>query len=197
MPAWYDGQLDLDPCVPLDVAVKAAPARWAVYLMSDADDRPVQLLCVRNLRASLKRRLGPSPDEEPSKRIDYRALVRRVRWKRVDNPLESDLTYLDVARTIYPDTYRKLVTLRTVHWVHVDPDAPHPRWRVTEDPCPGCGFVFGPMAERGQAQRLVEKLEDLFDLCRYHNILVQAPLGTPCAYKDMHKCPAPSAATVS
>ena len=27
------------------------------------------------------------------------------------------------------------------------------------------------------AQRLVETLEDLFDLCRYHHILVQAPHG--------------------
>src|SRR4051794_24325025 len=94
MTPWHDGELTLDPCRPLDVSLKAAPAKWAVYLMSDADDRPVQLLCVRNLRASLKRRLGEGESDGPTKRVDYRQLVRRVRWKRVDNALESDLTYL-------------------------------------------------------------------------------------------------------
>ncbi|MGC4030912.1 MAG: hypothetical protein QM754_04080 [Tepidisphaeraceae bacterium] len=197
MQAWHDGQLDLDPGVPLETSLKAAPAKWAVYLMSDADDRPVQLLCVRNLRASLKRRLGPNAEDEPTKRVDYRQVVRRVRWKRVDNPLESDLAYLDVAREIYPSTYRKLVTLRPAWWVHVDAEAPHPRWRVTDDPCPGCGHAFGPLAEKSHAQRLVEKLEDLFDLCRYHNVLQQTPAGQPCAYKDMGKCPAPCDGSVS
>ena len=197
MTPWHDGELALDPAVPLDAALKAVPAKWCVYLMSDEADRPVQLLCVRNLRASLKRRLSDGEQEGPSKRVDYRALVRRVRWKRVDNPLESDLAYLDVARVVYPKTYKKIVTLRPAWWVHVDPDAEFPRWRVADDALPGCGVCFGPIAEKGQAQRLVEKLEDAFDLCRYYNVLVQAPAGQPCAYKDMGKCPAPCDGSVS
>ena len=197
MQAWHDGQLDLDPARPLDVSLKAVPAKWAVYLMSDADDRPVQMLCVKNLRASLKRRLNEPVEAGPSKRVDYRDLVRRVRWKRVDNPLESDLAFLDVARIVFPDSWKKIVTRRAVWWLHIDPDEPHPRWRVTEEPCCDCGYTFGPIQEKGQASRLVEKLEDLFDLCRYHNVLVQAPAGVPCAYKDMGKCPAPCDGSVS
>jgi excinuclease UvrABC nuclease subunit len=38
---------------------------------------------------------------------------------------------------------------------------------------------------------LIELVEDSFDLCRYYNILVQAPRGRACAYKEMGKCPAP------
>ncbi|HEX8325281.1 MAG TPA: hypothetical protein VF595_15375 [Tepidisphaeraceae bacterium] len=197
MTAWHDGQLDLDPCRPLDVSLRGVPAKWCVYLMSDADDRPVQMLCVRNLRASLRRRLGEPIEAGPSKRVDYRDLVRRVRWKRVDNPLESDLAFLDVARIVYPQTWQKIVTRRAVWWVHVDGDATHPRWRVTDDPLPGCGTAFGPLPEKGPATRLAEKLEDLFDLCRYHNVLVQAPSGPPCAYKDMGRCPAPCDGSVS
>ena len=197
MTPWHDGEISLDPCVPLDVALKAVPAKWCVYLMSDEADRPVQLLCVRNLRASLKRRLGEGDVAGPSKRVDYRQLVRHVRWKRVDNPLESDLAYLDVARAVYPSTYKKIVTLRPAWWVHVDTDADYPRWRVADDPLPGCGTSFGPIAEKGQAGRLVEKLEDAFDLCRYYNVLVQSPTGQPCAYKDMGKCPGPCDGSVS
>lgn len=177
--------------------MKAVPAKWAVYLMSDADDRPVQMLCVKNLRASLKRRLTETVEAGPSKKVDYRQLVRRVRWKRVDNVLESDLAFLDVAREVFPDSWQKIVTRRSVWWIHIDLAEPHPRWRVADNPHCDCGRAFGPIQEKGQAQRLVEKLEDLFDLCRYHNVLAQSPQGVPCAYKDMGKCPAPCDGSVS
>ena len=196
MPDWCDGMLDLDPAQPLEAATRALPAKWVVYLMSDADDRPVQLLCVKNLRASVRRRLSENVPG-PSKRVDYRTLIRRICWKRVDSAFEADLAFLDVARQVFPNTYRNIVTLRPAWWVHVDPEAPFPRWTRTDDPSPRPGTLLGPLAEKGQAQKLVELLEDLFDLCRYHNVLVQAPHGPPCAYKDMGKCPAPCDGTVS
>jgi hypothetical protein len=37
----------------------------------------------------------------------------------------------------------------------------------------------------------MEAVIDAFDLCRFHNILVQAPRGAPCAYKEMGRCAAP------
>ena len=54
----FEQQLDFDPAGDFEAFLRLAPAKWAVYLLSDADDRPVQLLCVKNLRYSLKRRLG-------------------------------------------------------------------------------------------------------------------------------------------
>jgi len=87
----FDHQLDFDPAGDFEEFVRQAPARWVVYLLSDADDRPVQLLCVKNLRNSLKRRLGEGePDAGLSKRVNYRELVRRVRWRRVDSAFEAD-----------------------------------------------------------------------------------------------------------
>lgn len=192
-----DGELVLDPALPIEQVARALPARWAVYLMSDADDRPVQLLCVKNLRASVKRRLTENLEGLPSKRIDYRAVVRSIRWRRVDSTLESDLAYLDIARKVFPDSYCKIVTLRPTWWLHVDPTAAFPRWIRTDDPTVEGGVLLGPLAEKQQAQRLIEVIEDTFDLCRYYNILTQSPHGSPCAYKDMHKCPAPCDGSVS
>lgn len=198
MSAWQpDGALLLDPALPIEQAVRSLPARWAVYLMCDAEDRPVQLLCVKNLRASVKRRLSENPDSQPSKRIDYRAVVRSIKWRRVDSTLESDLAYLEIARQVFPDTYRKIVTLRPTWWLHVDPAAPFPRWTRTDDPTVRGGYLLGPLAEKQQAQRLIELIEDTFDLCRYYSILTQSPCGSPCAYKDMGKCPAPCDGSVS
>ena len=54
----FDASAAFDPAEDFEKWLKHIPARWAVYLMRDASDSPVQLLCVKNLRASLKRRLG-------------------------------------------------------------------------------------------------------------------------------------------
>ena len=40
-------------------------------------------------------------------------------------------------------------------------------------------------------------VEDAFDLCRYYNVLVEAPHGKACAYKEMGKCPAPCDGSIS
>jgi hypothetical protein len=47
------------------------------------------------------------------------------------------------------------------------------------------------LEDKQSATKLLQLVEDCFDLCRYHNILVDAPCGKPCAYKEMGKCPAP------
>ena len=46
--------------------------------------------------------------------------------------------------------------------------------------------------DKTSAGKLIDTLEDLFDLCRYHNILLQTPNGKPCGRGEMGKgCPAP------
>jgi excinuclease UvrABC nuclease subunit len=146
---------------------------------------------VKNLRHSLKRRLGGGEDVGPSKRVDYRDLVRRIYYKRVDSAFEADCVYYEAARTCFPNTYSGMVGFRPAWFVHVDPNAAFPRFVKTNDLSPRPGQLIGPLEDKHAAQRLVELAEDSFNLCRYHNILVQAPHGVACAYKEMGKCPAP------
>ena len=186
-----------DPAGDLDGFLRQVPARWVVYLMADADDRPVQLLCVRNLRASLKRRLGGDEQVGPSRRVDYRQLVRRVRWARVDSAFEADVVYYEAARLAFPATYGGMVGFRPAWFVHVDPDANFPRFTKTIDLTGRAGRYIGPVEDKHTAARLIELAEDAFDLCRYYNVLVQAPRASACAYKQMHKCPAPCDGSVS
>ena len=117
----FDHGAAFDPAAPFDAL--PVPARWVVYLLADEHDRPVQLLCVRNLRHSLRRRLGPpDPAEAPAatRRIDYRALVRRVHWRRVDSAFEADVAYHEAARELVPQTYRGMVGFRPAWFIHVD-----------------------------------------------------------------------------
>ncbi len=192
----FDHGFAFDPAAGFDPL--AVPARWVVYLLADEHDRPVQLLCVKNLRHSLRRRLGPPEADQPaSRRVDYRALVRRVHWRRVDSAFEADLAYHEAARELFPQTYRGMVGFRPAWFIHVDEDAPFPRYVKTIDLTTFAGTLLGPLEDKHAAARLIELIEDLFDLCRFYNVLVQSPRGQPCAYKEMHKCPAPCDGSIS
>src|SRR5437868_8323087 len=95
----FDREIAFDPAASdFDAFLKEVPAKWVVYLMADEIGRPVQLLCVKNLRYSLKRRLGGEDEAVGlSRRVNYREIVRRVSWKRVDSSFEADFVYLEAA----------------------------------------------------------------------------------------------------
>jgi excinuclease UvrABC nuclease subunit len=181
----------------LDSFLKDLPARWVVYLMADEADRPVQLLCVKNLRYSLKRRLGESEVAGPSKRVDYRQIVRKIHWRRVYSAFEADVVYLEAARQFFPKTYRGMTGFQPAWFIHVNPDARYPRYTKTIDLDIKTGQLIGPIEDKHAANRLMEEIVDLFDLCRYYNILVESPNATACAYKEMGKCPAPCDGSIS
>lgn len=188
----FDGHVDFDPACDMEVFLKQVPARWVVYLMVDEADRPVQLLCVKNLRHSLKRRLGGELySEGPSKRVDYRQVVRRVYFRRVDSRFEADLIYVAATRALFPDNHRELIGFRPAWFVHVDPTARLPRYVRTTELSAGSGVLLGPVEDKTAAGKLIEHVENVFDLCRYHNILAETPNGKACAYKEMKRCPAP------
>ncbi|HWP40244.1 MAG TPA: UvrB/UvrC motif-containing protein [Tepidisphaeraceae bacterium] len=198
--AWdmLDNAVDFEPACPLDALLRQVPAKWVVYLMADQADRPVQLLCVKNLRYSLKRRLGePDPLTGPSKRIDYRLLVRRIHWRRVYSAFEADVVYLEAARRYFPDAYRGMMGFQPAWFIHVDADARFPRYTRTIDLDIRSGQLIGPVEDKHAASRLIEQVVDWFDLCRYYNILLTSPHATACAYKEMGKCPAPCDGSIS
>lgn len=191
LPAIFDSRLEFAPGVEAEAFLKQLPGRWAVYLFADQADQPVQLLCVKNLRASVKRRLFGDEPIGPSKRVNYRDIVRRIYWQRVDSSFEADWVYLEAARQLFPQSYRGMTGFRPAWFIHVNADAAFPRYTRTMDPTTKTGLLIGPVEDKHAAARVIELVEDTFDLCRYFNILVAAPHGKACAYKEMGKCPAP------
>src|ERR1700742_2290560 len=107
--AFFDAWTTFDPHEEAEAFLKRVPAKGAVYLLADEDGRPVQLLCVGNLRQSLKRRLIGEEQVGPSRRVNYRDLVRRISWRRIDSPFEADWVYFEAAREVFPQTYRGMV----------------------------------------------------------------------------------------
>jgi excinuclease ABC subunit C len=195
----FDRKVPFDPAADFDAFARDVPAKWVVYLMSDADARPVQLLCVKNLRYSVRRRLGGAEEVAtgPSRRVNYREIVRHVAWKRVDSAFEADVAYLEAARQFFPSTYLGMAGLRPAWFVHVNSDAQFPRYTKTTDLGIQTGQLFGPIEDKNAAAQFIEDVSDWFDLCRYYHILIEAPLGKACAYKEMGKCPAPCDGSIS
>jgi excinuclease UvrABC nuclease subunit len=184
------------------------PAKMAVYLLTAPDEgqgggeRPVLLATVGDLRSALRRRLSePVPAQGAenagptrTKRIDYGRLCTRVHYRIVHSPLAANWHYAQAARVLFPRTYRELVAFRPTWWIGLERDvvaARFPKLRRTQALDDASLVYAGPIRDKSAAGKLIELVEDLFDLCRYHHILVQAPLGKACAYKEMGKCPAP------
>lgn len=178
------------------------PAKPGVFLLQDEQRCVLALASTANLRRLITSRLAV-PDEAsgPSRRVNYRAVTRTILATTVGSAFEADWAYLQLARIHLPKTYQSVLDRWQAWFIHVDPEAKFPQFVKT--PHPGrlpagdTGVNFGPFPEKHAAGRYIELLQDVFDLCRYHHILVQAPHGAACAYKEMGRCPAPCDGTVS
>jgi excinuclease UvrABC nuclease subunit len=196
IPPILDHRVTFDPTADFEAFLQDVPAKWVIYLLGDEQDRPLQLLCVKNLRASLRRRLGSDEQIGPSRRVNYREVVRNIHFRRVDSGFEADWLYYEIARELFPQTYQGMIGFRPAWFVHVNPATAFPRYIKTTD-LSRPGEYIGPLEDKHAAARLIELAQDLFDLCRYYNILVEAPNGKACAYKEMGKCPAPCDGSIS
>lgn len=168
------------------------PASRGVVVFENDAGLTSLIATTANVRALARRRLDPATGSKG--RANLRAVTSVVRAAPTGSAFESDLIYLELARRRLAHVYRT-VTDRWQGWfVGVEPGAEFPRFVKTPTSTmsgpPGTRYL-GPVADKHAAARLVEMLEDLFDLCRYHHVLVQAPHGTACVYKEMGKCPAP------
>ncbi len=179
---------------------QSLPARPGVVLLADAAGRPVLLALGQNLRQLIHHRLTAPVAEGPTRRANLAEVTRQLRWRETFSRFESMFVHWRCARLLQPRAYRKSLAFGSAWMVRVDPGAAHPRFEATSTfraSDAATAIYFGPYATRKLAEQWIAALEDLFDLCRYHDILVQAPHGEACAYFEMGKCPAPCNGTIA
>lgn len=177
---------------------QALPTHGGVYLIVDHEERPVLLATGQNLRRVVVHRLNaPPPDYKKTKRANLADVARRVYWRGTHSRFETAWLHWQIARTQDPVGYRKILAFPPTWFLRVDPTAKAPRFTPLREFPHDAASILGPFATRRHAEDWVRLLEDLFDLCRYHTILEQAPHGRPCAYFDMDKCPAPCDGSIS
>ncbi len=189
-PDWgFQNVLDLPPPdAPLEAS--GLPAGGGVYALTDEHGRVLLTLGTQSIRRSVMHRLQPPPAEGPTRRVDLRAIAHRLHWVPTFSVFETYLIYLAAARRFAPDRYRKDLAFGPVWFARIDPSERFPRWEAGVLAFRG-GVDIGPFGQRGPCAAFIELLEDLFDLCRKHEILVKAPHGQACVYHEMGRCPAP------
>lgn len=171
------------------------PVSAGVVALEDGDGRTVLIATTGNIRSWAQRRFQVPESGQRSPRAELRGVVRVVRACEAGSRFEADLAYLALARERMASAHRA-VTDRWQGWfVHVDPEAEHPKFvktvtRSLGDDSWRHGALIGPFGNKHAAGRAMDVLTDLFDLCRYHHLLVQSPCARACAYKEMGKCPA-------
>ncbi len=197
------------------------PAKPGVYVFSSIDSATVLLAATADLRAAVLRRLrpaaklmhptpttpaslvdGPPPgDDAPAAstggpQVDYAALTHSISYCCVGSGFWGNWVYSLAARSLFPQSFNKMLGWKPAWYISIHPQAEAPFFHIGTKIPPEPAVTFGPIGGRANAQRLVHELSDIFDLCRYEDILRQSPRGRACAYKDMGQCPAPCDGTV-
>jgi DNA polymerase-3 subunit epsilon len=178
------------PARPTLADLAALPNLPAVYLLLDATGATIQLGTTQALRRLLVTRLTAPPEQRKGK-ADVAEIARGVRWRPLATAFEGQWWYYRLARALYPQEYRKLVSFGPAWFLHVDWLQPVPEIRVSERIWCLPGEFSGPWPTHRGCQEALTGLWDLFDLCRYPEQVRNSPRGTRCAYAEMGRCDAP------
>ena len=171
------------------------PAKPAVYACFSEDGTPIVAATTANLRNALKNRI--SNQTAAKKRVNYAEITDTIRFRRVGSAFAASWWYYRTVRTLFPQRYAAMLAWKPAWFITLNPEMDFPRFQISNTLSEPPGVNVGPLLSRRKARGIVESMEDLFDLCRYYEILRQAPAGTPCAYKELGKCRSPCDGSIS
>ncbi len=182
----FDGMEEVSPPLSAEELL-AIPAKRGVFLLAGEGGEPILLATAADIRARVRHRLAQS-DQVSRRRADLRDVAARVWWKLATSHFETDGHYLQLARAIYPDTYKALLASQPAWFVHLDLEESIPGFRRRKDVFARPGIYLGPFPDKHAVQRFIDCLIDGFYLCRCEQILRRAPRGRGCMYVQMGRC---------
>ncbi len=194
------GEITAYPVPPSDIKPKAAgrilvPAKPAVYILIVPDGSPILAATTANLRRALQGRLSAA--SAATNRINYSEISASVRYRIVGGAFAASWWYYRAVRSLFPDRYKTMLAWKGSWFVSVNLEEEFPRFQISKIMASPPAINAGPLPTRRQAKAVQDTLEDIFDLCRYYEILRHAPHGQACAYKELGKCPAPCDGSIS
>lgn len=181
------------PC--LSVATLFPSTRGVVEFVA-RDGACVLLAATGHIRDFIAQRLGQGErhgeqgDLRGSPRANLAPVTARIAAYPTGSAFESDLLLLTLARTRDAALHAKLCEQNRRALLVLDEATG--TWRAAETlglELASSEHAIGPVLSVKGATSLGEALDDVFELCRYPKELALAPSGTPCAYKQMGRCP--------
>jgi len=197
LPKLFDSHLPV--CPPLtDEQLRDVPAKRGVFLLAGEGDRPILLATAASIRGRLRGRLEEQDGRQKASRsADLREITRAVWWKRAGGHFETDWRYLEIARSLWPKSYARMVSWKPPWFVRVDPAEEFPHFERTRGAGAAVGRCFGPFETARSAEKFIEIVQDAFDLCRDVQCLRRSPHAPRCAYGQMGRCLCPCDGSIS
>jgi excinuclease UvrABC nuclease subunit len=193
---WLPDRIEWQPGQATE-ALTNLPAKPGVWMLLAEGDLPVLAATSQNMRVSVAGRLAARDSAERSKRTDLSQTVVACRYCVTYGRLESDWLYGRLVHAVWPADFWGRVGFAPMWMLKASPVGGIMKLQPTTTwPAEADAIALGPMISRVDAQDLADLLTDLFDLCRYWQILAKAPHGTPCAYHEMGRSPAPCAGLI-
>jgi len=173
--------MTIPPPVTLDAAADLAlvPDTPAVFLLWAREGEP-HLAKTTLLRRRLRRLLGDS------RWASLRGVVERIEYWPVAGSLGGALTFYELARQHFPESYQKRTRLRLPAYLRLAINNPFPRTMVTTRL--GSGLYFGPFRTRNAAEEFEKQALDFFQIRRCQEDLAPAPDHPGCIYGEMNMC---------
>ncbi len=174
----------------------AVPAKPAVYACFSPQGVPIVAATTANLRKALQNRIAGEAESKKN-RLNYAEFVEIIRYRCVGSAFAASWWYYRTVRSLFPTRYAAMLAWKAAWFITMNPRVDFPQFQISAELCDAPALCVGPLLSRRAARELMGSMEDLFDLCRYYDILRQAPHGTPCAYKELGKCSAACDGTIS
>ncbi len=195
--------LDFDPAEAADLLRQIPEADGILALFGHDENAQPFLTRTANLRRRAARLLTPPPAREqalapdgtplPSKRLNLRDRVARVKWSVTGSEFESLLTLYHATAALFGlPAARHRLKLRTPFFLRFAIENAHPRVYVSNRlSAKNLAQTYGPFPSRAAAERFCDAALDLFKLRRCFEDLHVHPDHPGCAYGEMKKCLAP------
>lgn len=178
----------------LETDFDAFPPSSAVFaLFTSKADAPAPAVPyigrTHNLRRRLSRLLGPPVAR--TKRLNLRAITRRIAYQPVGSTFEGQWLLLHLSRFYDPERFARRLRLKPPALIKVKLRNRFPRCYVSNRLREDGSRYFGPFPSRAAAEKYTGELLDLFKLRRCVPNLDPDPAHPGCIYSQMKMCMAP------
>ncbi len=191
----FEGCLRINPArqrLEMLLEPEPLPAKKGVLLFADKDDRPIQLLIAANIRRTAAAKLFPQDPAAVKKHANIASITRKIYYLCCYNDFKCLLKHYQIAKTLYPDSYTKIITFPRQSYVKITPGAKWPFFSLTDKPSISkTENFFGPFPTRRSAGQFIHILQNVFGLCQRPGLLESGKDTSSCTYLQMNSCPAP------
>ena len=168
------------------------PTSKGIILFADDSERPIQLVTAANIRRTVIARLFGYDLSKITKRTNIAQITHKICYYRCYNDFKISLKYYQIARALYPNSYKEILTLPKQAYIKIDPTAKWPFFSLIDKPMKlDTEKIFGLFPSRKAAGQFIQILQSAFDLCQRPGLINAGQKAQSCPYLQMSNCPAP------